>query len=36
MIKSLALLEIAGKQFGSRQDFFILFRELAFTPTSIK
>ena len=29
MIKSLALLEIVGKQFGRRQDFFILFRELA-------
>lgn len=28
MIKSLALLEIVGKQFGRRQDFFILFREL--------
>ena len=35
MIKSLALLEIVGKQFGRRQDFFILFRELAFTPTLI-
>ena len=35
MIKSLTLLEIVDKQFGRRQDFFILFRELAFTPTLI-
>lgn len=35
MIKSLVLLEIVDKQFGRRQDFFILFRELAFTPTFI-
>lgn len=35
MIKSLALLEIVGKQFGRRQDFFILFRELAQVEVAI-
>ena len=35
MIKSLALLEIVGKQFGRRQDFFILFRELDSITTFI-
>ena len=35
MIKSLAFLEIVGKQFGRRQDFFILFRELAQVEVAI-
>ena len=35
MIKSLALLEIVGKQFDRRQDFFILFRELDSITTFI-
>jgi hypothetical protein len=35
MVKRLALLEIVGKQFGRRQDFFILFRELAQVEVAI-
>ena len=35
MIKSLALLEIVGKQVGRRQDFFIFFREHAQVEVAI-
>jgi len=35
MVKRLALLEIVGKQFGWRQDFFIFFRELAQVEVAI-
>ena len=35
MVKRLALLEIVGKQFGRRQDFFIFFRELAQVEVAI-
>ena len=36
MIKSLALLEVVGKQFGWRQDFFFVLRKLALVKISYR